>query len=411
MSRIYAMISELCPEGAPYLGVTEVAEYVRGITYNNGNVQSDGPTRVLRANNITLSSNTLNFEDMKRVSGSVRVRDNQRLRCGDILICAGSGSKAHIGKVAYVAEDLQETFGGFMGVIRSKGNIDPRFLFHLLTGGSFAKYLEGALSTTTINNLNNRVMAGFRIPVPPLEVQREIVRILDQFTQLEADLEAELEARRQQYEHYRDELLAISERSEIGWSTLGEVSTRVSSGATPRAGQSDYYQDGTIPWLRTQEVKFVDIWDTDIRITEKALEETATKWIPANCVIVAISGATAGRSAVNRIPVTTNQHCCNFEVDPAQVNYRYVFYWVRSQYEQIKALGQGARSDLNASIIKGVKIPVPPLTEQARIVEVLDKFDALVNDLSIGLPAELAARRKQYEYYRDQLLTFEEAPV
>jgi type I restriction enzyme S subunit len=125
-------------------------------------------------------------------------------------------------------------------------------------------------------------------------------------------------------------------------------------------------------------------------------------------VIVAISGATAGRSAVNRIPLATNQHCCNFEIDPAKANYRYVFHWVRSQYEQIKALGQGARSDLNASIIKSVRIPVPPIAEQERIASILDKFDALVSDLSEGLPAELAARRKQYEYYRDKLLSFEE---
>jgi type I restriction enzyme S subunit len=123
---------------------------------------------------------------------------------------------------------------------------------------------------------------------------------------------------------------------------------------------------------------------------------------------VAISGATAGRSAINKIPLTTNQHCCNFQIDPTIANYQYVFYWVRSQYEQIKALGRGARGDLNARIIKDVRIPLPPLEEQERIVEILDSLDALVNDLSIGLPAELKARRQQYEYYRDKLLTFEE---
>jgi type I restriction enzyme S subunit len=146
-----------------------------------------------------------------------------------------------------------------------------------------------------------------------------------------------------------------------------------------------------------------------MRITDEGLRNSSARWIPSDCVIVAISGATAGRSAVNKIPLTTNQHCCNFEIDPAQAHYRYVFYWVRNEYEQIRALGRGARSDLSASIIKGVRIPMPPLEDQARIVDILDKFDALVNDLSIGLPAELAARRKQYEHYRDRLLTFKEA--
>lgn len=252
--------------------------------------------------------------------------------------------------------------------------------------------------------------SSFRIPVPPIDVQREIVNFLDQLTDLKVQLEGELEARQLQYSHYRETLLTFPEE-DVRWDTLGGISVSVSSGGTPLSSRRDYYDGGEIPWLRTQEVRFVDICVTAMKITETALANSSAKWIPANCVIVAISGATAGRSAINKIPLTTNQHCCNFEIDPTQASYRYVFYWVRSQYEQIKSLGQGARSDLNASIIKNVKIPVPPLEEQERIVSILDKFDALVNDTSIGLPAELAARRKQYEHYRDRLLTFEELAV
>jgi type I restriction enzyme S subunit len=100
MSRIDELIAEHCPEGVPFISVTAVSDYIRGVTYNKNNEQSDGPVQVLRANNVTLASNTLNFKDVKRVSSSVRVRDNQRLIAGDILMCAGSGSKAHIGKVA-----------------------------------------------------------------------------------------------------------------------------------------------------------------------------------------------------------------------------------------------------------------------------------------------------------------------
>lgn len=126
-------------------------------------------------------------------------------------------------------------------------------------------------------------------------------------------------------------------------------------------------------------------------------------------MIIAISGATAGRSAINKIPLTTNQHCCCLEIDPKEAHYRYVFYWVSSQYQSLKSLGQGARSDLNSGIIKSYPIPLPSLEEQARIVAILDRFDALANDLTQGLPAEIAARKRQYEYYRDRLLTFEEA--
>lgn len=190
--------------------------------------------------------------------------------------------------------------------------------------------------------------------------------------------------------------------------TLGEICKSVSSGGTPLSTRTDYY-NGDIPWLRTQEVRYTDIHDTEVKITEKGLKESSAKWIPANCVIVAISGATAARSAINKIPLTTNQHCCNLEIDPAQANYRYVFHWVSKEYERLKAFGQGARADLNSGIIKTYPIPIPPLEEQERIVVILDKFDALVNDLSSGLPAELKARRQQYEHYRDRLLTFREA--
>uniref|UniRef100_UPI0025D6A123 restriction endonuclease subunit S n=1 Tax=Prosthecochloris sp. TaxID=290513 RepID=UPI0025D6A123 len=185
------------------------------------------------------------------------------------------------------------------------------------------------------------------------------------------------------------------------------------SGGTPTAGNSEYYDGGTIPWLRTQEVKFSDIENTEVKITPSALENSAVKWIPANCVIVAISGATAGRSAINKIPLTTNQHCCCLEVDPEKALYRYVFHWVSFNYENLKGLGQGARGDLNSGIIKSFNIPIPfaddpekSLAEQARIVAILDKFDTLTNSISEGLPREIALRQKQYEYYRDLLLSF-----
>lgn len=189
---------------------------------------------------------------------------------------------------------------------------------------------------------------------------------------------------------------------------MSGVSKAVSSGGTPLSTRSDYY-GGDIPWLRTQEVRFVDISDTEVKITQLGLDASSARWIASNCVIIAISGATAGRSAINRIPLTTNQHCCNFEIDPTKASYRYVFHWVSREYEKLKALGQGARADLNADIIKKYPIAIPPLQEQHRIVAILDQFDALVNDLSIGLPAELAARRQQYQAYRDRLLTFREA--
>ncbi|NHB84406.1 restriction endonuclease subunit S [Tessaracoccus sp. HDW20] len=122
-------------------------------------------------------------------------------------------------------------------------------------------------------------------------------------------------------------------------------------------------------------------------------------------------GATAAKVAVNEIPLTTNQACCNLQIDPEQADYRYVFYWIASQYERLKSLGEGSQSNLNAKKVKDFPIPIPPVEMQREVVTLLEKFDALVNDIGVGLPAELSARRKQYEYYRDKLLSFEEAPA
>ena len=189
---------------------------------------------------------------------------------------------------------------------------------------------------------------------------------------------------------------------------LKDIIKKSCSGATPAKGNPEYHECGTIPWLRTQDVRFNEIFQIDNFITEKAVRETAAKWIPPNCVIVAISGATAGRCAINKIATTTNQHCLNLEIDSEKALYKYVFYCVCDKYEELLSKKQGARGDLNSSIILSLAIPLPLLDEQQRIVSLLDRFDALCNDISTGLPAEIEARQKQYEYYRDKLLTFKE---
>lgn len=189
---------------------------------------------------------------------------------------------------------------------------------------------------------------------------------------------------------------------------MADVCISVTSGGTPSTSRTDYYGGG-IPWVRTQEVNYAPITSTTATLSTDGLANSTARWIPENSVIVAMYGATAAKAAINVIPVTTNQACCNLEIDPSLANFKYVFHWISNEYRRLRALGEGSQANLNAKKIKNFPIPVPPLAEQERIVEILDSFDALVNDLSIGLPAELAARRKQYEYYRDKLLTFEEA--
>lgn len=258
----------------------------------------------------------------------------------------------------------------------------------------------------------------FEVPIPcpdnpekSLAIQSEIVRILDKFTALTAELTAELTARKKQYNYYRDQLLSFKEGN-VAWKTLGEISRKISSGGTPKTGVTEYY-DGTIPWLRTQEVDFREIWDTEIKITEEGLKTSSAKWIPKDCIIIAMYGATVGKIGINKIPMTTNQACANIQLDEETVHYRYVFHFLCSQYAYIKSLGTGSQTNINAQIVKNIKIPVPfaenpekSLNEQLRIVNILDKFDTLTNSITEGLPREIELRQKQYEYYRDLLFSF-----
>ena len=284
----------------------------------------------------------------------------------------------------------------------------------LKTEQLLTKYLYYALSNFNIKNNEYKrhwsIVKEIYIPVPPISVQREIVRILDSFTSLEAELEAELEARRKQYEYYRDQLLSFKHlsgggKNEVEWKTIKDVCLSICSGGTPNTQNKDFY-NGNIPWLRTQEVDWKDIYKTDVLITEAGLKNSSAKLIPANCVIVAMYGATAAKVAINKIPLTTNQACCNLQIDESICNNRYVYQWLCKNYEVLKAMGEGSQQNLNAKKIKNFPIPIPPLSTQRRIVSILDRFESLVNDITTGLPAEIAARRQQYEYYRDQLLSF-----
>ena len=189
----------------------------------------------------------------------------------------------------------------------------------------------------------------------------------------------------------------------VEFKALEEICKKISSGGTPNTRNVDYW-NGNIPWLRTQEVDFCEITDTDLKITEEGLKNSSAKWIPANCVIIAMYGATVGKVAINKIPLTTNQACCNLEVDENIADHKFVFYCLENQYEYIKSLGQGTQTNINAQIVKNLQIPVPPVKIQAEIIRMLDTFTNLISELD----NELILRKKQYQFYRDKLLTFSE---
>lgn len=156
---------------------------------------------------------------------------------------------------------------------------------------------------------------------------------------------------------------------------LKSICKNICSGGTPKSTESSFY-GGNIPWLRTQEVNFQNIYSTGINITNAGLEHSAAKWVPTNTVIVAMYGNSAGRSAITKIPLTTNQACCCFQIDERQADYRYVYNFLKLNYLQIKDMANGgAQQNLNSLILKNLDISLPPLDEQKRIADILGAFD------------------------------------
>ncbi|AIQ11323.1 restriction endonuclease subunit S [Paenibacillus durus] len=390
----------------------EVAELYGGLSGKNKEDFDNGNALYISYKNI-FDNIEINFDKLE----SVKVSDSENqheVKYGDILFTGSSETAEEAGMSSSVTTKFEDKvyLNSFSFGVRFNDNIliIPQFSKYLFRSHFMRTEIAKTASGVTRFNISKARFKKLLIPIPPIKVQEEIVRILDAFTELTAELTVELTARKKQYDYYRDKLLTFDD-GEVEWKTLGEIIIKAYSGATPLANNTEYYNNGSIPWLRTQEVRFVDIYETDMKITESALIKTAVKWVPENCVIIAISGATAGRSAINKIPLTTNQHCLCLEINAEKANYRYVFHWVSSQYEYIKNLGQGARGDLNAGIIKSLKIPLPPLPEQERIASMLDKFDALTSSITEGLPREIELRQKQYEYYRNMLLSFPKSEV
>jgi len=182
---------------------------------------------------------------------------------------------------------------------------------------------------------------------------------------------------------------------------LEQVCTNIFAGGTPSTNNDDYY-GGNIPWLRSGEINFNLIKGTEFYITEKGLANSSTKWIKRHSVLLAMTGATVARSAMNDVPLTANQSVCALETYNQLIDYRYLFYCLSRDYKKIRNMGQGVLTSLNVSNIKKISIPVPPLAVQEEIVRILDTFSSAVTELE----AEHAARVRQYEYYRNELLTF-----
>ena len=289
--------------------------------------------------------------------------------------------------------------------IKDVSTLNTRFLYHLLL--QMQPEIHALCTFEGIPALNAVNLKKLQIPLPPLSVQLEIVRILDKFTQLEAELEAELDCRKRQYEYYRDMLLTYDE-NQVEWKTLGEI-FNLKNGYTPSKANKEYWENGAIPWFRMEDIRENGgILNTSLqKVAEVAVK--GGKLFPANSIIVATS-ATIGEHALITVPFLANQRFTVLSLKPEyadKFNIYFLYYYcfiLDNWCQKNTSISSFPSVDMNG--FRRFQIPIPPIEEQERIAGILDKFDTLVNSISEGLPREIELRRKQYEYYREKLLSF-----
>ena len=393
MTKLNELIQQLCPDGVAYKKIRDLADYEQPSKYlvKNTDYSDDFTTPVLTAGQTFVLGYTDETDGIYPASKESPV----------IIFDDFTG--------AFKWVDFPfKAKSSAMKMITAKENVSIRYLYYLM---GFLNY-----SSDEHKRLWLSVYSEFRIPLPPIEVQREIVRILDDFTeqteQLKASLTAELTARRKQYEYYRDKLLALDvfggRASKCERRTLGDIA-KFTYGYTDKAKNAgdvrfiritDINDSG---YLSPSDAKYIDL-----------TEESKKYLLKKGDLLLARTGATYGKTLFfdSDEPAVYASFLIRIVLDNAVIRNRYYWHFSKSSlyWEQAeKYVSKGGQQQFNANAISRVKVPIPSLEVQDRIINVLDNFDAICSDLNIGLPAEIEARQKQYEYYRDKLLTFKEA--
>ena len=318
------------------------------------------------------------------------------------------------GNVKFVMGDFYATEHAV--VVKSKGEYDEKFLYYILTYMNLNQYKSAGAQP----GLSVKRISELLAPIPSLETQKRIVQVLDNFEKICSDLNiglpAEIEARQKQYEYYRDALLTFAAKGDI-------IVNRTEQNRT----EHQYELIKLIQYVfGFVSVKLKDIADIKrgIRVVKSQLSETGKYAVyqnsmqplgyynKSNCsgnTAFIITAGAAGEVGYSYNDFWAADDCMFFDCSEI-LNSRYLFFVLCSQQDYLSTkVRRASVPRLSRANIENIKIPLPPLAEQERIVAVLDRFYALCNDLTCGLPAEIAARQKQYEYYRDKLLTFKEA--
>ena len=382
MSKLEELIQQYCPDGVEWKALGEVTTMKRGTSATKG---------IMQEGNIPVISGGRQPAFYCSVSN----------RTGEVITIAGSGAGA--GYVQYWNEPI---FVCDAFSIQGNETLKTKYVYYVLT--SIQEKIYSTKKGGGVPHVHISSIDKFEIPVPPLPVQEEIVRILDNFTELQAELQAELQKRKLQYNYYLDNLLSFEGRTDVRWMILKEACEFVKDGT-----HGSYKNvDNGYPLLSAKDINngVLTIPTNSREISKTDFDDIYKNYkIKSGDVLITIVGS-VGRTAIVRDFIDVAfQRSVGILRPNNKVTSSFLFYILQTTQQQkqlMSKISKSAQGGVYLGELNKIIIPIPPLEEQQRIVSILDRFDRLTTDLSAGLPAEIEKRRQQYEYYRDKLLTF-----
>ena len=412
MSRLDDLIQEYCPDGVKFKTLGELGHFYGGITGKSKKDFVDGNAVFISYKNV-YQNPALDIHPSDRVK--ISEEENQRtLKLGDIIFTGSSETPDECGFSSVITEQPTEPLylNSFCFFFRLDNPeiLIPDFAKHLFRSDNLRYQIRKTANGVTRFNVSKDKMSRVKVPLPALPVQREIVRILDEFTLLSAELAAELAARKKQYEYYRDELM----KPKKGWEKY-KLSELGSLTRGKRFVKADAVKTG-IPCIHYGELYThygISADQVKSQINPDIEKEKKLRYAHKNDVVIVGAGENdwdigVGVAWLGEEKVAVHDACYIFHHNQ---NPKFISYYLRTSdyHQQIKKYVSTGK--ICAISVKGIGraiIYLPSIEEQNHIVSILDQFEEYINDISTGLPAEIEARQKQYEYYRDQLLTFKE---
>ncbi|HFC9124498.1 TPA: restriction endonuclease subunit S [Enterococcus faecium] len=382
--------------------IGEVSEIYGGLTGKSKVDFENGNAYYIPYKNI-FSNIDVDFENLESVK--ISASENQhKVKYGDVLFTGSSEIAEEAGMSSSVTIKFDSTvyLNSFSFGVRFNDDIQliPEFSKYLFRSRLMRTEIVKTANGVTRFNVSKARFKKILIPIPPLRVQEEIVRILDTFTELTAELTAELAARKKQYTYYRDKLLTFEE-GEVEWKALGEV-TEFSNG---KGHEKDIIEDGKYIVVNS---KFIS---TDGQVAKYSNKQICPLII--DDILIVMSDLPNGKALSKTFIVdkndkyTLNQRIGKISVKNKQVLLpKFLQYFLNRTPQLLKYNNGVDQTNLRKAQILGIQVPIPPLSEQERIVSILDKFDTLTTSITEGLPREIELRQKQYEYYRNMLLSF-----